>query len=292
MKEVRNFKPEAYCTTVEYRNPGSDSVETRLYLEVKYRLYWFLLWCEENGKKGFIDESQFTILSGNLVAATVVIKVDEEEVARATAAKLITAENANDVVQYAFTAAKGRALANLGFGTVMDNASDAGDPVDAGIRIPQRGETPSDQGVPTIPEPQVQADETPADYSEVSFISPVVSEEEPSASESEDPLTSGAGMPAEDANTEPEPQPQPETTSHPALRSGRIKDVMPSTLEEAFETVCGIGKNKGLTLREIVANGDISSLEYYTDPGFRPRNRVPGFVAAATMVLESIKKAG
>lgn len=97
---------------------GDGSVQD--YLEVKYRVLWFQIYCEENGIKGFIDDSEVSIMPGlNLVRAVCSIYMNGELVAKAAGGQMADESNGNTVIQTATTIAKGRALANAGFGTAM-----------------------------------------------------------------------------------------------------------------------------------------------------------------------------
>lgn len=114
------------------------------YLEVKNRLLWFLTYCEEHDIVPYIDESEIQYdPSLGMFTAVCSIYMDGKLAAKAAAGRLLDQMNGNTVVQSVATTAKGRALANLGFGTALCGSEDDEEtPADAPIPNPN-GDVPN-----------------------------------------------------------------------------------------------------------------------------------------------------
>lgn len=151
-KERINIRPCSYeplndMIPISY---GENRPE-EFYLEVKYRLYWFILYCQENGIPYSIDESgyEFRPETGNgLICATVKIRMGDSEFASSASVALMkdngdesstsAREYNSHALQTAETIAKGRALANAGFGTVAAGSTDENGelfPADSGVKL-------------------------------------------------------------------------------------------------------------------------------------------------------------
>lgn len=138
MLECKDFDPKTKVTQITGMNGEPQS-----YLEVKYRVEWFNQYCAENDIKGVIDESDIKYLEQiKMLVATCKVYMDDELVATGIGGKMVDGDisSMNMIIQSAATIAKGRALANCGFGTAMCANSENGEnpdilPCDAGITI-------------------------------------------------------------------------------------------------------------------------------------------------------------
>lgn len=151
-KERVNIRPCDYepindMITVSY---GENRPE-EAYLEVKYRLYWFILYCKENNIPYSIDESRYEFrpeIGNGIVCATVKIRMGDSEFASSASVALMkdsgdegsssAREYNSHALQTAETIARGRALANAGFGTVAAGSADENGelfPADSGVKL-------------------------------------------------------------------------------------------------------------------------------------------------------------
>lgn len=138
MLECKGFEPKEKLTQIVGMNG-----ELQSYLEVKYRIEWFNQYCAENDIKGVIDESDIKYLEQvKMFVATCKIYMDDKLVATGIGGKMVDGDitSMNMIIQSAATIAKGRALANCGFGTAMCANNESGEnhdilPCDAGITI-------------------------------------------------------------------------------------------------------------------------------------------------------------
>lgn len=183
-----SYDPTEDLITISYDN---DSVPEK-YLEVKYRIKWFNIWCQENGKVGRIEDADITIVEGmNLIIATASIFVDNELIAKSSSsAPYIPGDNENNakVVQNACTSAKGRALANAGFGTISSGLpSEEGDlfPVDSGIRVERDPSNPMRFRKMTAAQTSGAADNVPTNESSAPVAAPKTSKSAPKAPKAE-----------------------------------------------------------------------------------------------------------
>ncbi len=116
------------------------------YLEVKYRKAWFLLWCQQNNKAGYLDDSHISYNPiSKMVEGQAFVKVDGEIVGQSAACKPYDPENpanySKTVFQDVGTIAMGRALSNCGFGTVngcLEDGDTTSVLADAPVPIPNQ----------------------------------------------------------------------------------------------------------------------------------------------------------
>ena len=261
------YDPTKDYIRVKYRE---NDVE-ELYLEVKYRVFWFNQYCLENNIKGVIDESDVSINPDmNLVVAKVKIFMDNELIAAACAGAVYipgpeNAEHNAKIIQTAATSAKGRALANAGFGSITGCKAENGDlfPVDSGIVITRDEINPmlfhKTRDPFTSQEPNKEPEYVPADMPEEDIQQ--VQESKPAAK-------SKAAAPAK---TEPD-------TAAPKM-----------TLEEAYDTIVPVGKLKGSTVGEMAAT-NMSFLEWCASSAFDTKNRYPEFKQAVQLVLQKVSE--
>ena len=119
MAMIRNcgFNPVSHMM-----NKGSDT-EPSWYLLVMWRVEWFNTYCAEHGITGMIDDSEIQLVGTSPALfwqATAKVYMDGQLVAQSTAATPVVGSDGmidSSACQTAGTYAKGRALANLGFGT-------------------------------------------------------------------------------------------------------------------------------------------------------------------------------
>ena len=125
MLECKGFEPKEKLTQIVGMNG-----ELQSYLEVKYRIEWFNQYCAENDIKGVIDESDIKYLEQvKMFVATRKIYMDDKLVATGIGGKMVDGDitSMNMIIQSAATIAKGRALANCGFGTAMCANNESGE---------------------------------------------------------------------------------------------------------------------------------------------------------------------
>lgn len=141
--------------------PYPNAAPGEVFLPTNARMRWFSVYCEENNIHPNIDESKFEIIPGigaGYVVATVKLTMGDQVFSSTAGRTLLkegetyngmsTKEYNDTVLPTCFTLAKGRCLANAGFGSGMAwNPSEDGEPAapDAGIIIPK-------DTVPQIPE--------------------------------------------------------------------------------------------------------------------------------------------
>ncbi len=146
------FRPEEHFVRV-----GSlrKDEEERLYLEVKWREYWFHRYCDENGiLSRSIEELPAALIQGtDFLQAQAVVKMNGEVAGRGVGGFWLRTQERAYAVQMAGTIAKGRALANAGFGTVFSSAraSETGGaeiPCDSGLKVSEffPGGSPAESG--------------------------------------------------------------------------------------------------------------------------------------------------
>ncbi len=138
-----SFRPEDYLVTI-VQNDGSNAK----YLLVQDRVLWFQMYCAENGVKGLIDDSNIEYIPQlKMFRATCIITMNGEIVGKSSGS-CVYAEDKLKALECAATSAKGRALANAGFGTAMcyQDDPDVGqdNQCDAGVKMPDRWENQSD----------------------------------------------------------------------------------------------------------------------------------------------------
>jgi hypothetical protein len=252
IRKCSNYDPNKDVIKICYEDSGIEEI----YLEVKYRVLWFLRYCEENGKDGFIDDSDVVYdQAARSWIAKCSIYIDGELVGKSAAGKvsLVTDEkNANIALQSAATAAKGRALANAGFGTVNCSLEE-GDkfPCDSGIRI-SKDNVIFDQDNPM----------------EVSIVTP-----DGDFEAEQEPLSVKGDAPQ-----------QKETTSSNIQNSAVLDEKM--SLDEAKAYVLPLGRSevKGKTLWEIF-NMDKSLLKFYASERFKNQSHASLKTAAQIICI-------
>ena len=100
-----SYDPAPDRILVNYGQGGQDE----LYLEVKFRMLWFLTWCKENGFNGFIDESEYEVIpSMGMVIAKAKVYVDGNLIGAAAASAVTNGDYAHNekLIQTAATSAK------------------------------------------------------------------------------------------------------------------------------------------------------------------------------------------
>ncbi len=150
------YDPSWDMIEVAHGGTGEEAVR-KMYLEVKYRVFWFNRWCEENSKVGVIDCSEHReepLMPGVSVNAR--IFVDGVLYGCASAGEAYIpgdyAHNAR-AIQTAGTRALGRALANAGFGTIASGgpAEENGPLESEGTAVPGEERTDRDKkGTPEM----------------------------------------------------------------------------------------------------------------------------------------------
>ena len=256
-----SFNPQEYFIKVSW---GDIQY---YYLEVKWRLVWLAVYCRENRMSHAVIEEPATLL-GDWIQSECKIFINGELIAKGVGAVKKTEEYA---IQKAETIAKGRALANAGFGTAFASgrADESGGPeipCESGIRVdyfkpidlsqfPNGDELPFDVEPKPIapvelPKPAaLPVQEEPAKPVEAK------QEEKPAA-----PVKRGVGRPRK--NPAPAPAPVQATAPQVATASGtnQQQDLaegleMPKTREEALKVNLLFPKSKyyGQPLGEIFA---------------------------------------
>ena len=116
-----SFRPEDHLIEIAFEGKQ----EKNYYLEVKWRVVWFHVWCDEHGIGELdreIKEFPVKLIDGtNLLQAECAVVANGKELGTGIGAVLL-AGDISYAVQQAATIAKGRALANAGFGTVFSTA--------------------------------------------------------------------------------------------------------------------------------------------------------------------------
>lgn len=132
LMKTAGFDPRMYIRETEYENSGKKE----MYLDVKYRLEWYLTYCQEhNISSRIVEENIIVHESLGLIEAHCSIYHDDVLVSRGGASRTYRERDfdmLDKIIQTANTFAKGRALANLGFTLT---STDDGDPIpcDSGI---------------------------------------------------------------------------------------------------------------------------------------------------------------
>ena len=171
VRECRGFNPLDHLTLISFR----DESAPHIYLEVVWRVQWFHSWVNENGKKGRIEEDP-CVQIGNYIQTAARVYIDNELAGSGVGGILITDSNTPYAIQQAATIAKGRALANAGFGGVFSAAltSESGataPPCDSGVkssnfyRPVNLNETADEDDVPFVMAPEIHSEpETRKEY--------------------------------------------------------------------------------------------------------------------------------
>lgn len=233
-------------------NEGRGS---ELYLPVNHRVQWFLSYCSENNLTPMIDESEIHFYPEmQLVTATVRIYINGELRSTSIASKWIDGTdpyNLSGIVQSAATAAKGRALANMGFSSLACAPNEEGDgiPVDAGFKMVRDANNPM-------------------------LFHYSLPQEMPQNTASQE-------MPQNAA-----PQEMPQNTAPQGMP--QVRGVMADegagpamTVEQARLYRCPIGKYKGLTMAEIMGQNE-RIVKYYA-----ANASIPELAVAAQEILKA-----
>lgn len=118
-----SFDPKSHLINLE-NDPGK---RPRLYLTVEWRVYWFQSWCQENGKQYLIEEKPVEIIPGTgFIQSCCTVYIDGEAAGYGVGGINLNGSKGGDYcIQSCATIAKGRALANAGFGSVFSSALDS-----------------------------------------------------------------------------------------------------------------------------------------------------------------------
>ncbi len=118
-----SFDPKSHLINLE-NDPGK---KPRLYLTVEWRVYWFQIWCQENGKQYMIEERPVETVPGtSFIQSCCTVYIDGEAAGFGIGGINLSGSKGGDYcIQSCATIAKGRALANAGFGSVFSSALDS-----------------------------------------------------------------------------------------------------------------------------------------------------------------------
>ena len=118
-----SFEPKAHLINLE----SDPNKKPRLYLTVEWRVYWFQTWCQENDKGYLIEERPVEIVPGtNFIQSCCTVYIDGEAAGHGMGGINLNGSKGGDYcIQSCATIAKGRALANAGFGSVFSSALDS-----------------------------------------------------------------------------------------------------------------------------------------------------------------------
>lgn len=255
-----------------YREGGPAS----MWLEVKFRVFWFQQYCKENNIRGYIDDSDVSYCPEvNCARAVCTVYMDDMVVGKSAAYVPMDRDYA---FQTAGTSAKGRALANAGFGTLNSSTvseDGAFDPCDAGIPIPNGQRMP--ENAPRQGE-QVRANAA----ANASKVAPNVANNQPNRSKSAPtaPSPTSATNTARNANTQ---KPANNTANSKQNRNENV--AIPTTREEALQLICPIGdKTKGLPMAVIAATQP-NMIKFYASDRYKPEPRLMYLKEAAKLIL-------
>ena len=118
-----SFRPEEHFINLEI----DGQKKPRYYLTVDWRLFWLQLWCQENGMEYCVEEQPVAILPGTTWIQTVcTILIDGKIAGQGIGGINLNGPKGGEyAIQSCATIAKGRALANAGFGSVFTSASES-----------------------------------------------------------------------------------------------------------------------------------------------------------------------
>ena len=305
-----SFLPEEYVIKVERKpEPGEREPREELYLPAGARLKWFQTYCQENGLKYRIDESEAEYIpSLSCIKATCHVWLNGEEVASSSAGYYLDKSAPRDEVQKAFqtaaTTARGRTLALLGFNLTGEFASgdipgacDTGvvicseesEPAEPKKRTRRKKETPVKEPVApetaAMPEPEREEPacaEAPVEFSvETPAELPVKVESRKEPAE----LPVKAAAPVE-----PELPPMPEAPAKPATPAKpevSVSDEIPATYDEAvaYPVPERFRATLPATVGEALAAGKERELRYFASNGAK-FSQYRGFCEAAALALK------
>ena len=241
------YDPTKHLVKLTDQNGNSS-----LYLKVSERVEWFNVWADENGLHlgdYTIDNSE-VFVEGSKVKCKAYIKIHDAVVSAAIGSCPSDNPKADEL---AATAALGRALANIGFGTTFDggNAVLREVPCDAGISVDAF--TPIDLNA--IEDMPFSFGDEPKPKSKPANVAQPVFKEEPVKDEPKD--------------EEPE-----------------VEIIIPTTRDEALAWEIPTGPHKGKKLGIVMAQKP-ASVKYAANKMI-PRNKAEeAFQAAAKLVLET-----
>lgn len=249
------YNPDKDVITIT--NEETHAVEQ--YLEVKYRMLWFHQYCAENNINGIVDEANICFIpEANLAYVTCKIYMNGELAATGIAGG--TLQDNRSGIQNIATAAKGRALANLGFGTITATSSfGSGEafPVDSGVP----GETSK---VPTM-----AFDRSTRTYTAIG------------SNGQNNTMLQNTPTPAQPSSIMPF---NPASSALPQRQTG----AMSMTLDQARTTIMPGGEFKGKTLAEI-AGIQPNLIAWLAGDSYTGNMSVH---AAAQTILDDMVKAG
>ena len=261
---VRACSYDAVSKLVDYTY---ESGRTEKYLEVKYRVDWFNAYCKENNIEGYIDDSDIRYVPEAAAwIATATVYMDGKPVGKSSASKTIIPgdmETGKVAVQTACTFAKGRALANAGFGTTATGVTATGGCAEDGEFFT------CDGGVPVAPTPENNPLMRAADAETKADKVPARRGRKPAAAPEQYAKvnTQDAAAPVPAANT----------------------DDSTMSVEKARATVVQMGQFAGKTLGEL-ALSNLDTIEWYASDNFN--SSVPANIAlkeAAKVLLDSMR---
>lgn len=236
------YDPLDHMIKITYQDSGTEE----LYLEVKNRVLWFQLYCEQHEKRGLIDDSEIQFVeAARMFVVTSNVFIDDCLVGKSIAAGPYNPDDpksSSEAILSAATKAKGRALANAGFGTVNCSLEE-GDkiPCDSGITI-ERGKITSSSN-------------------------PMFAGVRKSAAESTEARDTAAPAKAEPSNKQAQ-----------APEQG-----VPMTLAQAKASIVPIGTEKGKTLGELLALKP-NLIEFYAGDDFK-NTKYPQLKEACKIII-------
>ena len=294
--EVNGFDPKEFCLDISKNNDGSN-----LYLEAKWKIYWFKRYCQDNRINGLIDSGDYQLinpLAGDMRYAmwvvTCTIRMNGEVISRASAGCPYLYDGAFDpyAVQTAGTRAVSKALTNAGFDIPSGSTPDSDGAGERETIMKNNGLNELPQYV--TPAPTAQSMGTPP-VATVTEPAPVQSRNNPApaaaapgsmapapapAQRMETPQS--AAMTAAPQNTGYVPQQmvmQPQPTQVAQQNSWEI----PMDLAQAKAVVMPKGKCAGMTIGDVFLS-DAGMIRYIDEHPSRYSQEV---VAAARVLLSN-----
>ncbi len=256
-------------------NPASDIIELTvsdsskkpdLYLEVKNRLRWFHQYLRDRNTTGYVDDSEVRYdPAAKMLFATARVFIEGVLAGVSSASRPYDPDEpalyTQQPIARVCTAAKGRALANAGFGITASALEDGKNtPCDAGIQVVH--ENGEDQVVPL--------------YQKTG----------PAGMESRLPV-----MPPEET---PEPTQTEELTAPAAPAKEAPESIGPDVpgrmgYQAAKALVLPFGSLKGKTMAEAM-NLDPSLVEFYASERFKGKDKYPQINEAALVMVTAAKR--
>lgn len=267
-----------------------DNDKHSAYLQVPHRLIWFATYCAEKGFTGFVDDGDVKYIPElALMQATASVFINGTMVGRSSAGCAITAgdyESINNAIQTAATRAKGRALANAGFGTPP--TMEGGNPAEDGNNYPCDGGIPFQYPQMVVNNGQVVQNPVmppvnPMPYAGNSAPAPnPTSTQAPPASSfpfGQQQMQMPQSAPQQPAMTYPQQPPMAARQQQAPVQ--QPIGVAGMTLEQAKAFVIPSGRMKGKTMGEL----DIDTVKWYAEKCKSVNN--PNLIVAAKLVLEN-----